>query len=89
MLAQGLHPIKVTYLYDDLPADNFRIEWESADKPRQPIGVESLRTISKSTQPISKIEAISLGEGAGESVSPFKTKASRSIARNSSWAICC
>ncbi len=66
LLAHGLHPIKVTYLYDDLPADNFILEWESTTQPRQPITLQSLSTPKRSSQPTSSIDAISLGHGNAE-----------------------
>lgn len=65
MLAKGLHPIRITYLYDDLPANNFRLEWQSSRFERGPIEIDSLRTTSESRPPISKIDAVSLGDGIG------------------------
>lgn len=42
-LARGDHPIRVTLVYDGLPARNFAIDWEGPGFDRQPIPLEALR----------------------------------------------
>ena len=44
LLSAGDHALTVSYLYDDLPAKNFRIEWEGPGLARQPISIDALRT---------------------------------------------
>ena len=63
--AQGDHPLLVTYLYDDLPARNFSIDWEGPNRPLQPIPLEALRLPVDSHIPAPVIHASAPGDGTG------------------------
>jgi hypothetical protein len=61
----GDHPLKVTYLYDSLPADNLSVHWQGPHFARQPIPLEALRSVPQDHAPDCRIEAEALGDGTG------------------------
>jgi hypothetical protein len=65
-LAQGDHPLVVTYLYDELPASNFGIEWEGPGLPRQPIPLNALRMTDEGAYPVPTLDAKAPGDGTGQ-----------------------
>lgn len=65
-LSKGDHPLKVTYLYDQLPAKNFEISWEGPNLPRQPIPLEALRVADAGAYPSTKLTSIAPGDGTGK-----------------------
>lgn len=64
-LAAGDHPLKVTYLYDDLAAKNFRLEWEGRGISREAIPLEALRIPDDDSFPLVKLAATAPGDGTG------------------------
>ena len=64
-LAKGDHPLAVMYLYDQLPARNFRIEWEGPGLSRQAIPLEALRVVDAGAYPLPMVKADALGDGTG------------------------
>ena len=64
-LAAGDHELEVTYLYDQLPARNFKIEWEGPGLPRQAIPLEALRVLDRGDYPAPLVEAEAPGDGTG------------------------
>lgn len=63
--SQGDHALAVSYLYDQLPARNFNIEWEGPHLPRQPIPWESLRVADENAYPAPTVTADAPGDGTG------------------------
>jgi PA14 domain len=64
-LLAGLHSIELEYLYDELPAQNFILEWEGPGTARQQIGAESLFMRSAGA-PQAAITAAEAGGGAAD-----------------------
>lgn len=64
-LGKGHHPIRVTYLYDQLATRNFSIDWEGPGLPRQPISLESLGVASDESYPSVSITTAAPGDGTG------------------------
>ncbi|MCF7973919.1 MAG: hypothetical protein K9N55_08895 [Phycisphaerae bacterium] len=62
-LARGDHALEVTYLYDQLNARNFSIDWEGPDLVRQPIPLEALRVAETGAYPVPKMTAEAPGDG--------------------------
>ncbi len=62
-LTAGLHSIEVDWLYDELPAANFGIDWEGPGLSLQPIGVNSLATSVGGNTPSAIIRARETGNG--------------------------
>jgi hypothetical protein len=65
-LAEGDHPLVVTYLYDRLPARNFSLAWEGPQLPRQAIPLAALRIPADPRTPRPVIRAIAPGDGTGQ-----------------------
>jgi len=63
--ATGDHALTVSYLYDQLPARNFSIEWEGPHLPRQPVPLEALRIPEDDAYPVPAIRANAPGDGTG------------------------
>ena len=64
-LAKGDHALEVTYVYDRLPARNFRIDWEGPGLPRQPIPLDALRAADAGAYPVPTVKAEAPGDGTG------------------------
>ena len=64
-LAKGAHAIEVNYVYDQLPARNFRIVWEGPRLPRQEIPLDALRVANAGAYPIPTVMAKAPGDGTG------------------------
>jgi predicted GH43/DUF377 family glycosyl hydrolase len=64
-LSKGDHPFAVMYLYDQLPARNFSIEWEGPGLSRQPIPLEALRVAEEGKYPAPTVKADAPGDGTG------------------------
>jgi hypothetical protein len=64
-LSQGDHLLAVTYVYDQLPARNFRIDWEGPHLPRQAIPMEALRVADAGAYPLPTVTAVAPGDGTG------------------------
>jgi len=64
-LSKGGHPLEVTYLYDQLPARNFSIDWEGPCRPRQAIPLDALRVVDSGAYPVPTVEADAPGNGTG------------------------
>ena len=69
--------LAVTYLYDELPAANFGIEWEGPQRPRQAIPLEALRVADDLVYPRLSVTANTPGDGTGASRRWSKTGATR------------
>ena len=65
LLSKGEHKLAVTYLYDELPAANFGIEWEGPQRPRQAIPLEALRVADDLVYPRLSVTADTPGDGTG------------------------
>ncbi|MCP4450056.1 MAG: hypothetical protein GY809_01235 [Planctomycetes bacterium] len=65
LLARGDHVIEVSYLYDQLHARNFSIEWQGPGLARQPIPLTALRTARAGQYPVPSLTAESPGDGTG------------------------
>ncbi len=55
----------MTYLYDQLPAKNFEIDWEGPRLPRQAIPLEALRVVDVGAYPLPTVKAVARGNGTG------------------------
>jgi len=64
-LSRGDHPIRVTHVYDDLPAHNFAIDWEGPGFSRQPIPLDALRVPDDGAYPTPTLSATARGDGTG------------------------
>ena len=64
-LMKGDHALAVTHVFDELPARNFRIEWEGPGIARQEIPLEALRVADASAYPRAMVQAESDGDGTG------------------------
>ena len=64
-LAKGDHALQVTYVYDRLPARNFRIDWEGPGLTRQPIPLDALRAADVGAYPVPTVKAEAPGDGTG------------------------
>ena len=64
-LSKGEHPIEVSYVYDQLPARNFRIDWEGPRLPRQTIPLDALRVADAGAYPLPTVKAEAPGDGTG------------------------
>ncbi len=64
-LAAGDHALEVVHLYDELPARNFRLDWEGPGMPLQPIPLEALRTKVADDEPTAVLRATAPGDGTG------------------------
>lgn len=64
-LAKGDHALSVTYLYDQLPARNFSIEWEGPGLARRPIPLQALRVADTGATPVPAVKAEAPGDGTG------------------------
>jgi len=65
ILSKGDHPLAVTYLYDQLPARNFGIEWEGPHFSRRAIPLEALRVADDGAYPLPSLKADAPGDGTG------------------------
>lgn len=63
--SKGDHVLAVSYLYDQLPANNFSIAWEGPRLPRQPIPLEALRVVDDGAYPVPTVKANAPGDGTG------------------------
>jgi hypothetical protein len=63
--SKGDHALVVTYLYDQLPARNFSLEWEGPRLSRQSIPLEALRVADDGTYPSPTVKAEAPGDGTG------------------------
>jgi len=66
LLSRGDHPIRVTHVYDALPAHNFGIDWEGPGFARQPIPLDALRVPDDGTYPTPTLTATAPGDGTGQ-----------------------
>jgi hypothetical protein len=64
-LSKGDHPLAVTYVFDQLPARNFSIEWEGPRLPRQAIPLEALRVADDGAYPLPVVKCDADGDGTG------------------------
>lgn len=64
--ASGDHPLVVTHVYDQLPARNFRLEWEGPHLALQPIPLEALRIPAEPNTPEPVLRATSASDGTGQ-----------------------
>jgi len=64
-LANSDHTVAVTCLYDQLPARNFRLEWEGPHLPRHNIPLEGLRVADAGRDPVPAVTAAPPGDGTG------------------------
>jgi hypothetical protein len=64
-LAEGDHPLEVTYLYDRLTARNFGIDWEGPRRTRHPIPLDALRVPDEGAYPVPTVKTEAPGDGTG------------------------
>lgn len=64
-LSAGDHALEVEHVYDQLPARNFRIDWEGPGIPRQSIPLEALRVADDGGYPAPTVTAEAGGDGTG------------------------
>ena len=64
-LTKGDHALEVTYVYDQLPARNFGIDWEGPGLARQAIPLEALRVADAGEYPKLTVRAEAPGDGTG------------------------
>ncbi len=65
VLAAGDHPLKVTHVYDSLPAKNFALDWEGPGFARQPIPLDALRVVDDGAFPTTTLQTNAPGDGTG------------------------
>ncbi len=65
VLARGDHPIRVSHVYDELPAHNFSIDWEGPGFSRQPIPLDALRVTDAGAYPTPTLSTSAPGDGTG------------------------
>ena len=65
-LSKGEHAIALDYIYDHLPARNFRIDWEGPRLPRQTIPLEALRVADAGAYPVPTVIAEARCGGTGK-----------------------
>ena len=64
-MTKGDHALVVTHLYDELPARNFRLEWEGPGVARQAIPLEALRVADDGAYPQAVVRCEAEGDGTG------------------------
>ncbi len=64
-LSKGEHALDVSYVYANLPARNFRIDWEGPRLPRQTIPLDALRVDDAVAYPVPTLKAEAPGDGTG------------------------
>lgn len=64
-LSTGDHALAVTWIYDQLPASNFSLEWEGPGQRRQPIPLQALRVDAGGGYPRPLMKAEAPGDGTG------------------------